>query len=403
MKRYYLIVFFGVMGLVVPPMTQAFNIGSFSVGGAIRANYTFGDYTKPSDSSSTRAEDDLGTIQLDTFRVNLGYNHGPWIGKAEYRFYPGYSSNNADGYHFLHTGWIGYDFKDKSQVQVGVNRVPFGPGPYGVSQSFFFDMHYYVGLSDDMDLGIKYSKPLGGWTFDVAYYAMDEGSYAGNTEDATRYSYDVVDESGDGYEERNQVNLRAIYAFPMGKVGASLQAGQLKSNGPQDDGSHFAASVHAVPKYGNFTLALQTTYFKYDVENEQPAGTDALVQMGAFDFLTLAPAEAWLPAVSLSYMVKTDNLDWLSYVLPYIEYSTIIKEASGFNDSSLVSAGAAWANGGWYIYTDLCFSNGNDFIANKAGYGDYPSSIPIWTSNRHGANPVDEWEYRFNINFGYYF
>jgi hypothetical protein len=40
-------------------------------------------------------------------------------------------------------------------VEVGVNRVPFGPGPYGIAQSFMFDLDYYVELSDDMDLGIE--------------------------------------------------------------------------------------------------------------------------------------------------------------------------------------------------------------------------------------------------------
>jgi hypothetical protein len=56
--------------------------------------------------------------------------------------------------------------------------VPFGPGPYGVSQSWFFDQHYYVGLSDDMDLGVKYIKPLGNLTLDLAYCYSDEGNYS---------------------------------------------------------------------------------------------------------------------------------------------------------------------------------------------------------------------------------
>ena len=406
-RKYYLLLFVLAMGLCMPMAAMAFDVGPLTIGGAIRANYTFGDYATPSegwaDPGPSRASQDHGTIQLDTFRINLGYKDGPWIGKAEYRFYPGYASNNTDGYQFLHTGWIGYNCADNSQIQVGVNRVPFGPGAYGISQSWFFDMHYYVGLSDDMDLGVKYTKPVGDWTFDVAYYFSDEGSWFGDTKDAARYSYDVIDESGDGYEERHQFNVRGIYAFPKGKVGASLQYGQLKSNGDQDDGSHMAASVHAVPKFGNWTLATQLTYFSYDVDDEQPAGTNDLVQMGAFDFPSLAPAKAWIPGASLSYMLKTDSLDWLNYVLPYVEYSTIIKDEDDFNDSTLVTAGAAWASGGWYIYTEAAFSNGNDFVGNEVGFGDYPAGIPHYTSNKHGANPEDENEYRVNLNFGYYF
>lgn len=54
--------------------------------------------------------------------------------------------------------------------------------------------------------------------------------------------------------------------------------------------------------------------------------------------------------------------------------------------------GAAWANGGWYIYTDLAYSNGNEFVGGETPFGD-----------RLGANIDDSWQYRFNTNFGYYF
>jgi hypothetical protein len=394
--------------LAMPAAATAFDLGPLSVGGAIRANYVIGDYAPETDPSQpSRAEDDGGTFALDTFRINLDYEEGPWVGKAEYRFYPGYGTNNHDGYHFLHTGWIGYNFDETSQMQVGVNRVPFGPGPYGVSQSWMFDQHYYVGLSDDMDLGVKYTTAFDKLKVDFAYYVMDEGSYFGNTEESTRYSYDVVDESGDGYEEEHQFNIRAIYPVELGgnitsDIGASFQYGMLDSNGPQDDGDHWAGSVHAVNKFNNWTLAAQLTYYEYDVEDTEGRSFD-LVQFGAYDFPTLVAAEAWVPAVSLSYYLETPKIDFLDYVIPYVEYSSIVKEENDFNDSEMWVLGAAWASGGWYIYTDLAYSNGNDFVGNEVGYGDYPDSVGNWTSNRFGANPTDEWEYRFNINFGYYF
>ncbi len=410
MKNMKYLFYFLISFLLLLPATGSFasvELGPFSIGGAIRANYVIGDYTPELDRAS-RAQDDGGVFVLDTFRFNVGFEKDSFIGKAEYRFYPGYGANNHDGYHFLHTGWVGYNFEDASQVQVGVNRVPFGPGAYGVSQSFFFDQHYYVGLSDDMDLGVKYSKTFDNLALDLAYYASDEGTYNGAnfSKDSVRYSYDVVDETGNGYEERNQVNLRAIYTLEKDSgsaaLGTSLQYGELKSNGPQDDGSHYAASLHGVFKHSNITLATQATYYKYDVEADQPLGIDTMVQMGAFDFPTTVAAEAWIPAVSLSYFLETPQVDWLEYVIPYVEYSSIVKEEDGFNDSELVDIGAAWGSGGWYIYTDLVLSNGNDFVGNAAGYGDYAGDS-VWSSNRFGQNPTDKWEYRFNINFGYYF
>ncbi|MFO7930573.1 MAG: hypothetical protein R6U97_04125 [Desulfosalsimonas sp.] len=75
-------------------------------------------------------------------------------------------------------------------------------------------------------------------------------------------------------------------------------------------------------------------------------------------------------------------------------YSSIVKEESSFNDSEMFVVGSAWARGGWYIYTDLAYSNGNDFVG-KDDVDPYNSLF--------GENPNDDWKYRFNINFGYYF
>jgi hypothetical protein len=368
-----------------------------TVGGAIRANYYLGDYTEGGSEDANRGDD--GTISLDTFRINMDYQRGPWIGKFEYRFYPGYSGSNSDSYNFLHTGWLGYDFEEAGQIQVGVNRVPFGPGAYGISQSWFFDQHYYVGLSDDMDLGIKYTESKGDWTFDAAYYFSDEGSYFGDnfSEDSVRYSYDVVDETGDGYEERNQFNARAIYTTELGEVtadlGASAQFGLLKSNGPQDDGEHYALSIHPVFKWNNWTLAPQLSYYNYDIDGYLPGDPDGdLIQFGAYDFPTTVATEAWVAAASLSYYYEVDQVEWLDYVIPFVEYSSIIKEENSFNNSDFFTIGAAWARGGWYIYTEAAASNGNDFIGNENGF-----------NSRFGSNPNEDWQTRYNINFGYYF
>jgi hypothetical protein len=65
-----------------------------------------------------------------------------------------------------------------------------------------------------------------------------------------------------------------------------------------------------------------------------------------------------------------------------------MKDADGFNDSAMNVIGMAIARGGWYIYVDYAFSNGNYFVGDS---GDF------------GANTDDDWQKRFNINFGYYF
>ena len=393
------------------PEPAKFKVGPVTIGGAMRVNYVLGSYTN-GDSGPNRGGNG-GNVELDTFRINLALDYENILGKLEYRWYPAGTGKN---YNFLHTGWLGYRFQDESHVEVGVNRVPFGPGPYGVSQSWFFDQHYYVGLSDDMDLGIKYVTAIDNWALDVAYYAASEGSYFGRSENSARYSYDAVkwresiDEDGNvtyggeknGYSERNQFNVRAIYSFTDAAIptdlGVSLQYGQLKGQ-RADDGSHWAASAHMVNQIGDFKLATQLTRYQIDIDRHNPWGTDKLIPMGAYDFAWPVATEAWIPAVSLSYKYETGQIPWLDYVLPYLEYSSIVKDESDFNDSQMWTLGAAWARGSWYIYSDLVYSNGNYFVGDD---GDDYSSVANGVGD-FGVNGNDKWNYRFNINFGYYF
>jgi hypothetical protein len=330
--------------------------------------------------------------------------HGAWIGKLEYRWY--------EGYNFLHTGWLGYTLDADSQIQIGVTRVPFGPGPYGVSQSWFFDQHYYVGLADDMDLGVKYLRSVGDWDLNFAYFVTSEGNWRGASKDSARYSYDAVkwtdsiDSAGNvssdapvnGYEERNQLNVRAIYGFADTELGVSLQFGQLEGEAA-DDGDHWAASIHMVNHFGDLTVASQLTRYAIRIDDDNAWGTDQLLPMGAYDFAWPVAAKAWLPAVSVSYLLETPRIAWLDSVRPYLEYSSVMKETDAFDDSQMITLGAAWARGGWYIYSDFVYSNGNLFVGDD---GDDYSNIFNGVGDL-GVNGNDKWNYRLNINLGYYF
>ncbi len=387
------------------PTSAKIQLGPVTVGGAIRANYILGSY--PDGGSGPSRGGNGGNFELDTFRINMALDYGQVVGELEYRWY--------NGYNFIHTGWLGYKLDDASQIQAGVLRVPFGPGPYGVSQSWFFDQHYYVGLSDDMDLGIKYVTQRGNWDLAFAYLYSSEWNGNGTSQDSARYGYDAVQwRSGlakngnvvsapvNGYEERNQFNVRAIYGFDEGAVptdlGISLQYGQLQGK-DADNGDHWAASIHMVNHVGNLQIASQLTRYEINVGSDNPLGTDTLIPMGAYDFAWPVATKAWIPAISVSYKYETTQLPWLDYVLPYVEYSSIVKDEADFNDSQMAILGAAWAKGGWYIYSDLVYSNGNYFVGDK---GDDYANIYNGVGD-FGVDGNDEWNYRFNINFGYYF
>ena len=392
------------------PTTNGVRLGPITLGGAVRVNYVYGDYETQDGGPSRGGEG--GNVELDTFRINATLDYENLIGALEYRWY---TANAGENYNFLHTGWLGYRFDDNSEVIVGLNRVPFGAGPYGISQSWFFDQHYYVGLSDDPDLGLRYSFSHSEWAFDIGYYWRSDPSFSGRSEDSARYGYDTVrwretvesggtvsfDDRRNGYREKNQFNARAITEIGgdrwRHRVGASLQVGELDGSGV-DDGDHRAVAVHSVSERDNLTVGLQLSRYQFDVDADNSWGGDELIPFGAYDFAWPMASDAWVPAASISYRIDTPTLPWLDYVLPYLEYSAIVKGADNFNDSELFILGSGWAAGGWYIYTDLAYSNGNLFVGNRSDDFARIDGVGDW-----GINGNDRWNYRLNVNLGYYY
>ena len=398
-----------LFGVSVSATCQAFQIGPLKVGGAIRANYVIGDYVTDGRNGPQRGGHG-GDFELDTFRVNLDYEQDNYVAKAEYRFY--------NGYNFLHTGWLGYNFPNSAQVQVGINRVPFGVGPYGPANSWFFDQHYYVGLADDMDLGVKYHLPLGRLVIDAAYYIGAEWEGRGDSDGSARYSYDIVDDDAyigtfpngrayAAYREKNQVNLRGIYTVVTGPLttdaGLSFQWGQLDSqNALADDSDAYACAVHTKSSWGPWGLMLQYSRYAYDADYLGGADND-LIAMGAYDFAWPVASEGDIASVALSYTWTPKDIGWIDSVTFYNDYSVILKDgelADGtqFNDSAMNVTGMAIASGGWYIYVDYAVSNGNYFVGNADD--TYASFADV---SDFGINGPDDWDSRFNINLGYYF
>ena len=393
--------------------------GPVTVGGAMRVNYVLGSYAVDDSGDGPYRGGNSGNIELDTFRINMALAHENWIGAFEYRWYSDYGQSFPASYSFLHTGWLGYQFDEDSHIEVGVNRVPFGPAAYGVAKSYMFDMHYYLGLADDMDLGVKYATSVGDWKLDFAYYLRSEGSYLGRSLDSTRYSFDIVrwnesvDDDGNviyggqenGFDERNQLNFRAIRSMEIfnadSELGTSLQYGQLKGT-ETDDGDHWAASAHMINRWGKIELASQLTRYEYSIDSDNPWQTDQLIPSGAFDFAWFLASKAWVPAISLS-STHTPNIAWIDKIIPYIEYSHVVKDESSFNDSQMFAIGSQFYRGNWLIYTDLILSNGNWFIGNEADDGGADNYNRVDGVGDWGTNGNDRLNTRFTINLGYYF
>ncbi len=378
------------------------------IGGALRVGYAYGSYG--TEENPHRRGENIGDADLELFRLNADLNYDKISGRVEYRWY--------DNYSMFHTAWLGYNLGDLGMVKAGIVRAPFGPGPYGVSSSWFFDQHFYVGLADDMDLGIRWSNTFGKLALDAAYYLTSEFQTDGSSLESSRYSYDIVpwEENADadgkvewgagenGYDEQHQINLRGIYTLEkVADVGVSVQYGMLKpTEDIVDDGAnHYAVSAHMKNVFSDFTLFTQFSYFAHNITDETPWGTGDLIPMGAYDFAWPIASKGMIPAFSLRYNgVDASGISWLNSVTPYIEGSTIMKSVEGFNNSTLVTLGASWTLfGALYMYSDLGLSNGNGFVGND---GDVYDNIYTGAGD-YGANGNDKWNWRMNFNFGYYF
>ena len=377
------------------------------VGGAMRVNYVYGSYGD-ADNPHRRGEK-IGDADLEIFRLNADLNYQSFTSRLEYRWY--------DAYSMIHTAWLGYNLGDLGTLKAGIVRAPFGPSPYGVSSSWFFDQHFYVGLADDMDLGITWSDTLDKLTLDVGYFLTSEFQTDGSSPVSSRYSYDVVkwEEKADakgqvewgagenGYDEQHQFNLRAIYALEkIADVGVSLQYGLLKGTDIDDDGgNHYALSAHTKNSFFNFTLFSQFSYYAHNITDKTPWGTGDLIPMGAYDFAWPVASKGLIPALSLRYNgIDTSGISWIDSVMPYVEASTILKTVDDFNNSTLVTLGASWTVlSSLYVYSDLALSNGNFFVGND---GDVYDNIYEGVGD-FGANGNDTWNWRVNFNFGYYF
>ncbi len=379
------------------------------VGGAMRVNYAYGAYGDE-ENPHPRGEK-IGDVDLEIFRLNADLDSNNITGRLEYRWY--------DGYSMIHTGWLGYKLGDSGTVKAGVVRVPFGPTAYGISTSWFFDQHFYVGLADDMDLGITWSNTFDKLTLDVGYYLMPEpqliqyGSLA-----SSRYSYDVVkwEEKADakgnvewgagenGYDERHQLNLRAIYALEnIADVGVSLQYGLLAGTnvGSDDSGNHYALSAHMKNAFADFTLYSQFSYYAHNIADKTPWGTGDLIPMGAYDFAWPVASKGLIPALSLRYGgIDTSSISWIDSLTPYAEWSSILKTAENHNASTLVTLGASWTLlSSLYVYSDFALSDGNFFVGNvDDDYGNLLTGV-----SHVGVNGNNIWHWRLNFNFGYYF
>lgn len=342
---------------------------SITFGGALRYNFFVNEQ-----NDDTK----YGDTGFDLFRISVDGSHENILLSAEYRFYSYMDT--------LHHGWIGYDFPEAGQLQIGVSQVPFGILPYA-SHNYWFGAPYYLGLSDDYDLGAKFTRRDGPWHLDFAFYKNEE---LGNASDLNRYSFDPVN-TGDGQanEEANQFNARVAYLLGQGsdsvhEFGFSAQRGELFNSITNDSGDHWAVAAHLDSRYRRWNFQLELARYQYNPRN--PLGiSDDSVRLGAFATSYDVASEATVGAFNVAYNLPA-RIPGIDSVLLYNDFSIVRKDQDAWDDSMLNTTGAAIGVGPLFIYLDLIHARNMVFFGNGslAGEGD------------------TDWKTRFNLNLGYY-
>ena len=362
---------------------QAFDLGNgFHLGGALRYNYVYKDWDPKYDGK--------GLIDLDTARIDAGYDRRPWLVSAQYRYY---RYRGGQETYFLHHAWVGRRFGEDTQLHLGVNPIPFGILPFA-SHNFYFSMAYYVGLEDSYNLGGKLLHKAGPWDLQLGYYVRDGGHWSGDSESSARYTFNIVEEGEVRNRERDTVIGRAAYGVEHGAAGSSefglsLLAGRLPNATTGRDGHRHAGAVHYRGGYGPWGVMLQAARYVNSVEN--PPGQDRrIVIMGAYDFPYQVAARGNVYTANLSYAVG----DWgpLRDVTLYSDYGKLDKDVAAFRDSE------QWAFGVSFTPFDKLFVY-VDYLRGR----QHPYIGPNFSTGLAAGGTDDAWHERVNINVGLYF
>lgn len=345
------------------------------IGGAIRFNYNYSDW-KP---GSRKRGGDFG---FDVFRLNVEDSYRKFLLSTDYRYYP-----STLGGGMLRQGWLGYQFNENHQVQIGLTTVPFGILPY-TSNSYFFNIQYYVGLEDDADMGLKYVFHNQQWEVQVAFFKNSGLTDFGDESELTadRYSYDIAGR----YKEVNQGNIHSTYHWGnqwKHQVGASILAGGIYNIDTKSMGYRTAVALHYVLDYKRWNFKTQYTTYNINLTGES-TGTHH-VTMAAFGSTYQVVSKAEIISAALAYRIPVKK-SFLNEICFYNDFSLLHKRVRNYNDSFLNVIGCSLAMGPVFIYIDYAIGRNHAWIGNN-----WNNAFAQCYDNTTNA--------RFNINMGYYF
>lgn len=372
----------------------------WTLGGAVRFNYVYKSW-----------QDDYanGFFGLDTARLDVNYDDGSLIGSAQYR-YNRFPKGQGDYWqHFLHHGWVGVRFADKSTLHVGLDKNMFGLAPF-TSNNYYESIAFYAGFEDKFDLGLTYASKPGPVEWQLGFYPRDGGSYGGGSNTAgasNRYSYNIVpddDKQGYGTGQRDHERNTAIGRVALfmddtrrNEVGFSALTGTIRNDtrGTGRDTRRNAVALHYRGGTGPWNVALEALRYSYHTSHgatQTYGGLDpnSFVMLGAFGYPYPVASKGDIYIGNVSYDLPGKLGPFSGFKL-YNDYSVLRKRVAGYKNSVQNVSGLSFSAGKWLFYADFMVGKHHPYISPDGGG-------LASTSREH-----DGYTRRINIQAGYYF
>ena len=344
-----------------------------NVGGAVRVNYGYKDYSEAS-------KDKGGDLTFDMAAIKFNGKKGDWGLAAEYRF--------TSDTNYIKYGYGIYDIDPQWQLQFGINKVPFG-NPEFISNSFWFGIPYYLGFEDDHDIGVKAIFESNGWHTDLAFYKNAEYGPTENKRYATDLYTGTINGTEYNNEETNQINVRQTYTIEHNggstTLGGSAQFGQIYNNKTGNNGDRYAVALHLDSSYNGWNLQLQAMQYEYDAADADDPNKIG-VSVVSWQYEIASKGQSYSANIA-----KTFNTDWGS-VKCYNDFGLMTPDVDDddYDNSMQNVTGCAIAAGPTYTMIDFIMGKNMTFST---------------ANNDHVGLPEmgNDWDKRVNINFGYYF
>ena len=344
-----------------------------NIGGAVRVNYGYKDYSEAS-------KDKGGDLTFDMAAIKFDGKKGDWGLAAEYRF-----TSSTD---YIKYGYGIYNIDPEWQLQFGINKVPFGNRDF-ISNSWWFGIPYYLGFEDDHDVGVKAVYNSNGWHTDLAFYKNAEYGPTENKRYATDLYTGTINGTEYNNEETNQVNVRQTYtaehAGGSTTFGGSVQYGQIYNSKTGNTGDRYAAALHLDSSYNGWNLQLQAMQYEYDAADAADSNKIG-VSVVSWQYEIASKGQAYSANIA-----KTFTTDWGS-VKCYNDFGLMTPDVddNSYDNSMQNVTGCAVSAGPTYTMIDFVMGKNMTFST---------------ANNDHVGLPEvgDDWDKRVNINFGYYF